>query len=116
MISSVLCPFLPALEGVHIPGFNQLLLLFLGIQFSAGSESLWSIEILPFTARVAQIATPSPKSCGKTNPLLLGPCLQRSARCQPARSSGEQPTRLQVGQGKQELLFKMFSVCVWGLR
>lgn len=40
MISSVLCPFFPALEGLHRLPFNQLLLLFLGMQFSTGSANL----------------------------------------------------------------------------
>lgn len=50
MICSVLCPFFPALEGLHRLAFNQLLLLFLGMQFSTGSEKLWPIEILLFAA------------------------------------------------------------------
>lgn len=65
MISSVLCPFFPALEGLHRLAFNQLLLLFLGMQFSPGSEKLWPVEILPFAARVARIVTPSRKSYHK---------------------------------------------------
>lgn len=72
-MSDLLCPVPPALKGVHVPGFNQLLLLFLGMQFSTGSESLWSIEILPFTARVAQIATPSVKSYSKQVLCCLAP-------------------------------------------
>lgn len=116
MISSVLCPFLPAPEGVHMPGFNQVLLLFLGMQFSTGSGSLWSIEILPFAARIAQICNSLSEILQQTSPLLLGRCLQRLAWCQPAQSSGQQPVRWQVGQGRQELLFQnVFSVCVWGL-
>lgn len=60
MISSVLCPFFPALERLHRLAFNQLLLLFLGMQFSPGSEKL-----LPFAAQVAQIVTASQKSYSK---------------------------------------------------
>lgn len=50
MISSVLCPFFPALQGLHRLPFNQLLLWFLGMQFSTGSEKLWPIETLLFAA------------------------------------------------------------------
>lgn len=94
MISSVLCPFLPALEGVLIPGFNQLLLLFLGMQFSTRSESLCSIEILSFTARAAQIASlsltsytsksfgawPLPAAVSMVSPPASSPCACRWGR------------------------------------
>lgn len=112
MISSVLCPFLPAPEGVHIPGFNQLLLLFLGMQFSTGSECLCSVEILPFTVHVAQIAAPSLKCPSKRVLCCLAPACMVSMG-QPAQGSCEQPRHLQVGQGKQVLVFKVFVwVCV----
>jgi len=51
----------------------------------------------------------------QTSSLLLDPCLQQLAWCQPAQSSCKQPMHWQVGQGRQELLLRMFFLCVWGL-
>lgn len=65
MISCVLCPFSPALQGLHRLPFNQLLLLFLGMQLSTGSEKLWPLEILLFAAWLAQVVTPCGESYSK---------------------------------------------------
>lgn len=113
MISSVLCPFLPALEGVHIPGFNQLLLLFLGMQFSTRLESLWSIEILPFAARVAQIETPSLKSYSTQVLCCLAPaCSGEHGVSQPGAPASS-PCICRWGRESRSCSLKCFLYVFW---